>query len=297
MSRIAYVDGRYVPHAHAHVHIEDRGYQFADGVYEVILLLGGRPIDAGLHLGRLARSLAELAIPAPVGDAALTRIIAEVVRRNRLRDGLVYLQVTRGVARRDHGFPRPAPRPTLVLTARRIPPFPTSLDGWQATAITHPDQRWARCDIKSIALLPNVLARQAARQAGATEAILFAPDGTVTEGAATNIWIVDAEGVLRTHPLGHAILPGCTRAALLGLLECGNIRHEERAFSLDELRAAREVMLSSATSYIKPIVAVDGATVGQGLPHAGRAGPVAQLLFDLFAAHVRAAGAGGPGGK
>ncbi len=286
MSRIAYVDGRYVPHARARVHIEDRGYQFADGVYEVILLLGGRPVDAGLHLARLARSLAELRIPAPVGDAALSHIIAEMVRRNRLRDGLIYLQVTRGVARRDHAFPNPAPRPALVLTARRIPPFPANLDGWQATAITHPDERWARCDVKSIALLPNILARQAARQAGATEAILFAADGTVTEGAATNIWIVDADGVLRTHPLGNEILPGCTRAALLGLLERSNIRHEERAFSLDELRAAREVMLSSATSYIKPIVALDGVAVGQGLPHEGRAGPVAQLLFDLFAAHV-----------
>jgi D-alanine transaminase len=295
MSRIAYVDGRYVPHRHAHVHIEDRGYQFADGVYEVILLLGGRPIDAGLHLARLARSLAELRIASPVHEAALRRIIDEVVRRNRIRDGLVYLQVTRGVARRDHAFPEPAPRPVLVITARRIPPFPASLDGWRATAITHPDERWARRDIKSIALLPNILARQAARQAGATEAILYAPDGMITEGAATNIWIVDAQGTLRTHPLGHAILPGCTRAALLGLLAESNIRHEERAFSIDELRAAREVLLTSATSYVKPIVAVDGAPVGAGLAHEGRAGPVAQFLFELFAAHVRAAAAGGAG--
>ncbi len=282
MSRIAYVDGRYVPHRHAQVHIEDRGYQFADGVYEVILLLGGRPIDADLHLARLARSLGALRIAAPVGQAALLHIIDQLVRRNRLRDGLVYLQVSRGVARRDHAFPKGDVKPVLVLTARRIPPFPASLDGWTATAITAPDERWARRDIKSISLLPNILARQAAREAGATEAILYTPDGMVTEGAATNIWIVDRDGVLRTHPLDHAILPGCTRAALLRLLESSNIAHQERAFSLDELRSAREVLLSSATSYVKPILAVDGVAVGEG-----RVGPVAQLLFDLFAAHVR----------
>jgi len=281
MSRIAYVGGQYVPHRDAHVHVEDRGFQFADGVYEVLLLLGGALIDADLHMARLARSLAELRIARPMSDAALGVVLANVVRRNRLRDGLVYIQVTRGAARREHTFPDPLPRPTLVVTARAMAPFPKSLANWTCRAITWPDERWARCDIKSVALLPNILARQAARERGALEAILVAPDGTITEGAATTIWIVDEGGTLRTRPLSHQILPGCTRAALCTLLEQHQIRLAERAFTREELRRAREVFLTSATSYIKPIVAIDNETVGDGRP-----GPVAQHLFELFARHV-----------
>ena len=281
MSRIAYVEGRYVPHAQARVSVEDRGFQFADGVYEVVLLQAGRLIDEALHLDRLDRSLAELRIAAPMGRPALRAVLREMVRRNRLRDGLVYMQVTRGVARRDHAFPSAGTPPTLVVTARAIAPFPKDLDGWSATAITWPDERWARCDIKSVALLPNILARQAAREAGANEAILYDEAGQVTEGAATTIWIVDAAGRLRTHPLGHAILPGCTRAALLALLGDANLRLDERAFTLAELRTAREVFLTSATSFVKPIVAVDGVAVGDGKP-----GRVTHHLFRCFAGHV-----------
>jgi D-alanine transaminase len=283
MSRVAYVDGAYRRHAEACVHIEDRGFQFADGVYEVVLLLGGRLVDADLHLARLKRSLHELRITAPMTDAAFALVLREMVRRNRLRDGLIYIQVTRGAARRDHAFPAAGTPPTLVVTARAIPPFPTSLAGWSMRAITWPDERWTRCDIKSVSLLPNVLARQAAREQGAGEAILVRPDGMISEGAATSIWIVDQHGVLRTHPLGHSILPGCTRAALIGLLARSGVVFEERAFSLDELRTAREVFLTSATSYVKPIVAVDGTLVGDG-----GAGPVAQELFAAFARHVGA---------
>ena len=281
MSRIAYVNGRYVPHAHASVHVEDRGYQFADGVYEVVHLYRCRFIDRDLHLDRLDRSLNELRITAPIGRAAMLTVLREVVARNRLTDGMIYCQVTRGVARRDHAFPRAGTRPALVVTARRTQPFPTHPERWTATAITLPDQRWARCDIKSVALLPNVLARQAAREQGATEAILFDRDGMVTEGASTSVWVVDAAGVLRTRPLGHAILPGCTRAALLAELAAEGVAVAERAFSLTELREAREVFITAATTFVKPVLALDGQPVGDGT-----IGPVARRLFGLFARHV-----------
>ena len=285
MSRIAYVNGFYVPQRQAAVNIEDRGYQFADGIYEVVHLYDGRFVDADRHLDRLDRSLRELRLPAPMGRAALLRVLAEVARRNRVREGLLYMQITRGVARRDHAFPHPAVPPALAVTARRIPPYPTDPAAWTGRAITYPDQRWARCDIKTVALTPNVLARQAAREAGATEAILVDAAGRVTEGAATNFWIVDAAGMLRTRALDHAILPGCTRGALIALLAEAGIGLDERGFDVAELRAAREAFLTSATSFVKPIIAIDGAPVGDGT-----VGPVARRLFDLFARHVKGDG-------
>ncbi len=284
MSRIAYVNGRYVPHAQAVVHIEDRGYQFADGVYEVAYLHGGRLIDLDLHLDRLARSLRELQIRWPVARRALAVVLGEVVARNRRRAGLLYIQVTRGVAKREHAFPAPGTRPALVVTLHRAPAFPQSLDGWSISAVTLPDQRWDRCDIKSVGLLPNVLARQAARVQGAGEAILYDEDAMVTEGASTSVWIVDADGTLRTRPLSHAILPGCTRAALIEEMQRAGVVLEERAFSLAELRAAREVFLTSATSFLKPVLQLDGTVVGTG-----KTGPVARMLFELMARRVAAA--------
>jgi len=282
MSRVAYVNGRYVPHAQALVHVEDRGYQFADGVYEVLYLHRGRLIDSDLHLDRLDRSLAELRIPAPIGRAVLLAVVAETVARNRLADGLVYLQVTRGVARREHAFPPPGTRPSLVITLRRTPAFPADLAGWTIAAITRPDDRWARCDIKSVSLLPNVLAKQAARDAGAGEAILFDRDGMVTEGASTSVWIVDSAGNLLTRPLGGAILPGCTRAALIAEMAAAGIAFQERAFSVRDLRLAREVFVTSATSFVKPVVAMDGQAIGDGT-----AGPVSARLFGLIARHIQ----------
>ncbi len=287
MSRIAYVNGRYVPHSQASVHVEDRGYQFADGVYEVIYLHRGRLIDRDLHLDRLDRSLNELRIAPPLGRPALLTVLREVAARNRLappfgQNGMLYCQVTRGVARRDHAFPRAGTRPALVVTARRTPAFPTDPDRWTATAITLPDQRWARCDIKSVALLPNVLARQAAREQGATEAILFDQAGMVTEGSSTSVWMVGADGVLRTRPLSHAILPGCTRAALLAELAAHGITLQECAFSVHDLRRAREVFITAATTFVKPVLALDGQPVGDGL-----VGPVGRRLFGLFARHVQ----------
>ncbi len=281
MSRIAYVNGRYLPQRDASVNVEDRGYQFADGIYEVVQLHRGRFIDGDRHLARLERSLAEVRIARPMGGQALLHVLAEVARRNRVRDGLLYMQVTRGVARRDHAFPTPAVKPALVVTVRRIPPYPTDIERWTARAITHPDQRWARCDIKSTGLLPNVLARQAAAEQGAAEAILIDAAGMVTEGAATSFWIVDAEGRLRTRHLDQNILPGCTRGALLAVMQDAGIAFAEQAFSEAELRTAQEAFLTSATSFVKPIVEIDGRPVGDG-----RVGPVARNLFVLFARHV-----------
>ena len=285
MSRIAYVNGRYLALSEAAVNVEDRGYQFADGIYEVIHVFDVRLIDADRHLERLARSLRELRLPAPMGPAPLLRVIAEVARRNRVREGLIYMQVTRGVARRDHAFPNPAVPPALVVTARRTPPFPASAAANAVAAVTLRDQRWARCDIKTVGLTANVLAKQAAREAGAAEAIQYDADGMVTEGASSNVWIVDAAGHLRTRELSDAILPGCTRAALIGLLDGTGAALDERAFSLAELRAAREVFVTSATSFVKPVLRLDGTAVGDGT-----VGPVTAALFDRFAAHVRGDG-------
>lgn len=285
MSRVAYVNGTYRPQRLASVNVEDRGYQFGDGIYEVVHVYGGRFVDEDRHLDRLDRSLGEIRLSPPMAREPLRRVLRETARRNRVREGLVYIQVTRGVARRDHPFPtRPVP-PALVVTARRLAPFPKDVSQWKTAAITTADLRWARCDIKSVGLLPNVLARQAAREQGAFEAILIDADGMVTEGAATSVWIVDRDGALRTRQLDHVILPGCTRGSLMALMEGAGIPFEERPFSAEELRAAREAFVTSATSYVRPIARLDGAPVGDG-----EVGPVTRRLFDLFARHVR----GGP---
>ena len=286
MSRIAYVNGRYCDQRLAAVNIEDRGYQFGDGIYEVVHLHAGRFVDADRHLDRLERSCREIRLPMPMARAALSHVLAEVARRNRVTEGLLYMQVTRGVARRDHAFPAKPVPPALVVTVRRIPPYPHDVDRWTAACITHPDLRWARRDIKTINLLPNCLARQAARERGAMEAILYdEATGMVTEGAATTFWIVDEHGAIRTRHLDHVVLPGCTRGALVAELDAAGIAFEEREFSLDELRRAREAFLTSATSFVKPITRIDGAPVGDG-----SVGPVTRRLFDLFARHVQ----GGP---
>ena len=285
MSRIAYVNGAYRPQRDASVNVEDRGYQFGDGIYEVVHLHRGRFVDEERHLGRLERSLREIQLPMPMPRAALRQVLVEVARRNRLSEGLLYMQVTRGVARRDHAFPGTPVPPALVVTIRRIPPYPRDAARWTTEAITWPDLRWARRDIKSVNLLPNVLARQAARERGAGEAILYdEATGLVTEGAATSIWIVDSEGRLRTRHLDTMVLPGCTRAALIAEMEEAGILFGLGDFSLDELRAAREVFLTSATSFVKAITRVDGAPVGDGT-----VGPVVRQLFALFARHVEGA--------
>ncbi len=284
MSRWAYVNGRFVRHGEAAVHIEDRGYQLADGIYEVWAVMGGKLVDSDGHFERLARSLSELRIAEPMGRRPLGLVLREAVRRNRVSYGLVYLQVTRGVARRDHAFPDPAPAPAIVITAK-------SLDRAAAEAraakgisvITLPENRWGRCDIKTIGLLPNALAKQAAREEGAGEAWFVDRDGLVTEGASSNAWIVDRDGVLRTRDTGANILRGVTRKSVMGLLDEVNIRLDERAFTPDEARSAREAFITGAGALILPVVAVDGTPIGDGKP-----GPVALQLRALYIRNAQA---------
>ena len=286
MSRIAYVNGAYLPQPVAGVNVEDRGYLFGDGIYEVTHVHDGRFVDEDRHLARLERSLAEIRLTMPLPLRSLKLVLREVVRRNRVRHGLVYMQVTRGVARRDHAFPAPGTRPGIVVMAKRMKGFPERIEGWGGGAVLCPDLRWARRDIKSVNLLPNVLAKQAAREQGAVEAILFDErSGEVTEGSSTSVWMVDEHGAIRVPPFSHALLPGITRQALAAEMSAAGIALEERSFTVDELRRAREVFLTSATSFVKPILSIDGVAVGDGAP-----GPVSRRLFDLFARHV----AGGP---
>ncbi|WP_395664666.1 D-amino-acid transaminase [Methylocella sp.] len=284
MSRITYVNGRYVPSREACVSVEDRGYQFADGVYEVCEVFGGALIDEDRHLERLRRSLAELKIEEPVSKAALRTILREIRARNRLRNGYLYIQATRGVAHRDHPFPDPPTRASLVVAAKSIPPEKGEAAARAGVKVTSaPDLRWKRVDIKSIALLPNVLARQAAKEKGAYEAWLIDDDGLVSEGAASNAWIVDARGVVVTRQLGHSILPGITRTTLIELIAAEGLTFEERKFSLDEALAAREAFITGATTLVMPVVDIDGKPIGDGRP-----GPVAlklRGLFHDFAAH------------
>ena len=278
MPRIAYVNGRYVAHTDACVHIEDRGYQFADGVYEVCEVARGFIMDMTRHLDRLNRSLGELQIDWPMTRACLEIIMGEVVRRNRVKNGLVYLQVTRGVARRDHVFPSAATKPALVVTAKRTDP---GMAAKRAEAglkvITVPENRWERVDIKTVGLLPNVLARQKAKEAGAQEAWFVDPDGTVKEGAATNAWIVTRDGVLVTRPAEHGILRGVTRTTIFDVAAGLGLKIEERGFSVTEAKAAREAFITAATMVVMPIVAIDGDPVANGHP-----GSVALSLRKAF---------------
>jgi D-alanine transaminase len=285
MSKIAYVNGAYLPQSEACVNIEDRGYQFGDGIYEVVHVHRGRFVDEDRHLGRLERSLKEIRLPMPMPLKALRLVLLEVLRRNRITaDGLVYMQVSRGVAPRDHAFPKVPVPVSFVVTAKRVPAYPTNLDATAIAAITYPDLRWARCDIKTINLLPNVLARQAAREAGAAEAILYnEATGMVMECAATSFWIVDAQGALRTRYLDQSILPGCTRGAVIAELEAAGIAYSLEEFSLEEMRAARETFLTSATGFVKPITKIDGQDVADG-----KVGPVTRRLFEIFTRHVNA---------
>ena len=265
MSRFSYVNGRFVRHAVASVHIEDRGYQFADGVYEVIALAGGRFVDLAPHLARLERSLGELRIAKPMSDRALTLVLANLAKRNGIRDGSVYLQITRGVAPRDFPFPRDAV-PQVVATARRAKPADPKALADGVKAITIPDLRWARCDIKSVALLPAAMGKQAAREAGAYEAWQYDRDGFITEGTSSNAWIVTRDGELVTRPPTHAILNGITRLVVIELAQEAGLRFVERAFSVEEAHAAREAFVTSTTSFVMPITQIDDATIGNGKP-------------------------------
>lgn len=278
MSRIAYVNGQYVRHADAAVHVEDRGYQFADGVYEVCEVWRGYIVDMPRHLDRLGRSLGELSIDWPMSRNAVQFVLRQVVRRNKVRNGLVYIQVTRGVSRRDHFFPPEGVAPSIVVTSRSSDPAAAqALAETGISVYTHPENRWPRVDIKSVALLPNVLAKQSARQRGGKEAWYVDADGYITEGGSTNAWIVTSDGVLVTRPAESGILRGITRAAVLELVEQEGLAFEERAFSLEEAFGAREAFVTAATNICMPVIRIDDRVIGNGHP-----GSVATRLRELF---------------
>ena len=278
MTRVAYVNGRYVPHHSAQVHIEDRSMQFADGVYEVVAVLNGKLVDREWHHERLERSLGELGIAMPMSRAALEAVLDEMVRRNRVDEGIVYLQVGRGVAPREHTFPVHV-RPSVVATARSARPASAStlIEGVRVVS-TH-DQRWERCDVKSVALLPNVLAKQGAAEAGAFEAWQVDADSMVTEGTHSNAWIVDQDGAIVTRPESNAILSGITRRRLLAVARDASLPVVERAFSLDEAKAAREAFLTSTSSFVVPVVQIDDKVIANGRP-----GSVTEHLLTLYLA-------------
>jgi D-alanine transaminase len=279
MPRFAYVDGRFVPHGDAVVHVEDRGFQFADGVYEVVSVLGGVFVDLDGHLARLRYSLGQLAIAAPMPETALRQVMARLVERNRVRDGLLYLQVTRGVAPRDFRFPG-GTKSTLVMTTRRNPPAPDDPAG--VSVITVPDQRWARRDIKTTGLLAQVLAKQAAAAAGAFEAWMIDDAGFITEGASSNAWIVDAAGVLVTRQPDRSILHGVTGNTIEYLAGLLQLRVERRPFTCAEALAAQEAFITSATTFCRPVVRIDGREIGDGQP-----GPVARRLRAAYVDYAR----------
>jgi len=283
---VAYVNGAFRPLASAGVHIEDRGFQFGDAIYEVWSVRDGRLLDVAGHLARLARSLRETRIRAPMPDASLMIVVRETMRRNHVRDGLVYLQISRGAAPRDHGFPPDSVKPTIVITAKSM--NRRELDRRAeigVKVVTVPEQRWARCDIKSVNLLPNVLAKQQAREAGAFEAWFVDSDGVVLEGTSSNAWIVDAQGRLRTQPLSNRILHGVTRAALGRIAAEHQMRVDETPFTVAEAQAAREAFISSATNPAIAVVAIDSKPIGDGKP-----GPVARALRDYYLGALAAKG-------
>jgi D-alanine transaminase len=284
MSRIAYVNGRYLPFRDAKIHVEDRGYQFADAVYEVCEVRAGRLIDERRHLDRLERSLAALRIRLPMARAALGVVLREVVAKNRIGYGSVYLQIGRGVARRDPAFPTLRVEPSVVVTARPIDHKRIeALAAVGIAVVSVPDNRWARVDIKTVGLLPNVLARQAAIDQGAREAWFIDKAGLVTEGASANAWIVAQDGKLVTRHADHAILRGITRTVALNVVKGQGLGVEERPFSLDEAYAAREAFVTSATQLVMPVVRIDGHAIGDGKP-----GPVATALRREYGHYAEA---------
>ncbi len=284
MPRYAYVSGAFVPHRKANVHIEDRGLQFADSVYEVIACLGGNLADERGHLDRLERSLGELQIAMPVARPVLSRLIRELVRKNRLRNANIYIQVTRGAARRDFKFPARV-RPNLIMTSWPVRfPADDTLPAGMAV-VTVPDLRWKRRDIKTTALIAQVMAKQEAYRQGAGEAWMVDESGAITEGSSSNAWIVTADNVLVTRKASNDILRGVTRTALFNICEELQLRIEERAFTVEEARQAREAFTSSAVAMIVPVTRIDGQTIGSGA-----AGPVARRLHEEYRRYIREQG-------
>lgn len=278
MSAVAYVNGVYTLLSNARVPVIDRGFQFGDAVYEVWAVRNGRLADAELHMARLHRSLSELRIAEPMCERALWAVIQETVRRNRVRFGIVYLQISRGAAPRDHAFPSPPVPPTLVVTAKSLDRRAIARREEEGIrVISVPEIRWARRDIKSVNLLPNVMMRQRAKEAGAFEAWFVDAEGFVTEGTSSNAWIVDQDGCLRTRELSNDILHGVTRAALLAVARERQMKVREASFTLEEAKSAREAFITAASNVAVPVVAIDGAPVGDGKP-----GPMAKAIRAAY---------------
>lgn len=278
MSRLVYVNGQFLPYAQAAVHAEDRGFQFGDAIYEVIEVRDGRIVDEPRHMQRLARSLAELKMSDPMGQGAWSRVLRETIRRNRLINGSLYLQVSRGTHPRDFFFPPAGTPPTVVCIARHASRAKVEAGARRGTAIkTVPDNRWERCDIKTVMLLPASLAKQSAREEGAADAWFVDDKGMVTEGASSNAWILDSAGRLVTRQIDNAILRGVTRTTLLDLLKKEGIEVVERPFSVEEAKRAREAFLTSATSLVTPVISIDGSPIGNGEP-----GILSLKLRDAF---------------
>lgn len=281
MSLIHYVNGKYLPAERAVISIEDRGFHFSDGVYEVIAFANRRLVDAPGHLQRLVRSCKELRIRPPMTAKAMSGIIAEVIRRNKPNEGAIYIQITRGAAPRNHIFPPASVKPTVIVSVC-CPKLPTPEEkAGGVRVITQPDLRWARRDIKTISLLPNVLAKQAAVEAGVKEAWLVMKDGVVTEGTHSNAYIVSSTGIIVTHPATHAILGGITRERVLGLARRKGLRIIERPFTLKEALAAKEAFMTSTTGGVLPVTRIGDKTIGGGKP-----GKVTQQLMTLYDGYV-----------
>lgn len=282
MVRVAYVNGRFLPHTKATVHIEDRGLQFADAVYEVIAVFGGRPLDLKAHHSRLVRSLRALSIVNPLSQSRLERVLTRLIKHNRVRQGLIYLQITRGVAAREHVFPSQKIQPTVIMTSRSL-----DVEGLLrrqkkgVSVLLVPENRWARPDIKSTSLLGNVLVKQRARQKNCFEAVYITQQGFISEGASSNIWMVTKKGEVKTWLTRQEILAGITRDSLRSLLRNGSAKFSSRPFRVKELLAASEVFLTSTSSLVTPIVRVSGHKIGTGKP-----GPITQKLIALYWQHV-----------
>jgi D-alanine transaminase len=284
MSRISYVNGQYIPHTNASVHIEDRGYQFADGVYEVFAVHDGKLVGEQGHLDRLNHSLVSLQINWPMEKRSFMVVVREVVRRNHVKFGLVYIQITRGVARRDHPFPTNT-QSAIVVTARKMPPLDKNVLNKGVNVITIPDIRWKRKDIKSISLLPNCLGKQQAREAGAFEAWQYDGEGNITEGTSSNAWIVTKDGELVTKQIGSTILNGITRLAVLESAREAGFSVSERAFSIEEAHNAKEAFITSSTSHVKAVTQIDDKIIGNG-----HVGELTSKLLDLYVDYIEEIG-------
>lgn len=283
MPRISFVNGNYLPHEQATVPIEDRGLQFSDAVYEIISFFGGKPLDLIPHLERLKRSLEDLSIKYDVEEDYFLDLLEQMIARNKISDGIIYIQITRGVAPRDHAFPKGEIAPTVIATIR-----PLDMEAIKdrlisgVKIITVAENRWGRPDIKSTSLLGNVLAKEAAAREGAYEAVYFDHHGIVTEGASSNVWMVNNEGILVTRKTDGKILPGITRRAVVKTQKGAVKGIEERPFSRDELKTAREIFLTSTTSFVMPVVNLDGKSVGDGKP-----GPVTRALQKAYQEYIK----------